>query len=72
MITIVMRIWVRGCSMKSFGWDDWAMASLLIFFSFQQALLYFFLEFGAGMHITEVMQDHPEWMTILLKVDTSL
>ncbi|KAL7782340.1 hypothetical protein V8C43DRAFT_296088 [Trichoderma afarasin] len=67
MITIAMRIWVRGYSMKSFGWDDWAMASLLIFFSFQQALLYFFLEFGAGMHITQVMQDHPEWMTILLK-----
>lgn len=30
MITIVMRIWVRGYSMKSFGWDDWAMASLLV------------------------------------------
>lgn len=89
MVTIVMRIWVRGFSMKSFGWDDWAMSSLLvrvnmilssedgnsttqiscifssdmkeletnseelafyqIFFSCQQALLYFFLKFGAGM-----------------------
>lgn len=29
-ITIPMRIWVRGVSMKSFGWDDWVMTSMLV------------------------------------------
>lgn len=30
MITILMRIWVRGFTMRCFGWDDWAMASQLV------------------------------------------
>lgn len=124
MITIVMRIWVRGYSMKSFGWDDWAMASLLVStnlhsylrltdairsnnfrssFLSNKAFCIFFWNLVPGCkwhrrisrlcfeisswsneiygetlrilihrHITQVMQDHPEWMTILLKVDTSL
>lgn len=28
-ITISMRIYIRGFTMKAFGWDDWAMASML-------------------------------------------
>lgn len=28
-VTIVMRIYVRGFGMRAFGWDDWAMASVL-------------------------------------------
>ncbi|TFB01316.1 hypothetical protein CCMA1212_007083 [Trichoderma ghanense] len=67
MATIGMRIWVRGFSMNSFGWDDWAMSSLLVFFTGQQAILYFFLQYGAGMHITQFMTEHPEWMALLLK-----
>lgn len=30
LITIPMRIWVRAVSMKSFGWDDWTMASMIV------------------------------------------
>ena len=32
MITIVMRIWVRGFCLQSFGLDDWAMSSQLVRF----------------------------------------
>lgn len=49
LITIPMRIWVRGFTMRSFGWDDWMMTSMLVFFPTQQGLLYFFLAHGAGM-----------------------
>lgn len=30
LVTIPMRIWVRGIAMKSFGWDDWMMASMIV------------------------------------------
>jgi hypothetical protein len=30
LVTIPMRIWVRGFAMKSFGWDDWMMASMIV------------------------------------------
>lgn len=30
LITIPMRIWVRGFAMKTFGWDDWLMASMIV------------------------------------------
>lgn len=29
-ITIMMRIYVRGFTMRAFGYDDWAMASMLV------------------------------------------
>ncbi|RSL60766.1 hypothetical protein CEP54_006575 [Fusarium duplospermum] len=53
--------------MRSFYWDDWAMTAMLVFNGIQQGLLYFFLEFGAGLHIEEVMKTHPEWIPMLLK-----
>ena len=29
-ITIILRIYSRGFIVKSFGWDDWCMASILV------------------------------------------
>ncbi|KAM0293681.1 hypothetical protein ACHAPM_011565 [Fusarium culmorum] len=67
MVTIPMRIWVRKIALQAFGWDDWMMTSMVIFFPIQQALLYFFLDKGAGEHIEVVMATRPEVMTDLLK-----
>ncbi|KAI0136484.1 hypothetical protein BJ170DRAFT_677357 [Xylariales sp. AK1849] len=53
--------------MDVFGWDDLAMSTMLIFNTCQQAILYYFLYFGAGLHLTEVMLCHPEWLPLLLK-----
>ncbi|CAG1974452.1 unnamed protein product [Fusarium graminearum] len=50
MVTIPMRIWVRKIALQAFSWDDWMMTSMVIFFPIQQALLYFFLDKGAGEH----------------------
>ncbi|RFU23570.1 hypothetical protein B7463_g12768, partial [Scytalidium lignicola] len=66
-VTIAMRIYVRGFTMRAFGLDDWAMTAMLVFNSCQQALLYYFLQFGGGLHITQVMTEHPEWLPLLLK-----
>ncbi|CAG9957042.1 unnamed protein product [Clonostachys rosea f. rosea IK726] len=66
-ITIPMRIWVRGVSMKSFGWDDWVMTSMLILFPGQEALLTFFLMKGAGLHLDQVVAEDPGNVTHLLK-----
>ena len=30
MITIPIRIWVRGVTLQAFSWDDWMMASMLV------------------------------------------
>jgi hypothetical protein len=30
IVTIVMRIYVRGYTMMAFNWDDWAMSSMLV------------------------------------------
>ncbi|KAG9254481.1 uncharacterized protein F5Z01DRAFT_107874 [Emericellopsis atlantica] len=70
MITIPMRIWVRGVALQALSWDDWMMASMLIFFPTQQAILYFFLDKGAGEHLEVVLATRPEVMTDLLKVGT--
>ncbi|KAL3584537.1 hypothetical protein FPOAC2_13999 [Fusarium poae] len=67
MVTILMRIWVRKIALQAFSWDDWMMASMVIFFPMQQALLYFFLDKGAGEHIEVVMATRPKVMTDLLK-----
>ncbi|GKU12708.1 unnamed protein product [Fusarium langsethiae] len=67
MVTIPMRIWVRKIALQAFSWDDWMMTSMVIFFPMQQALLYFFLDKGAGEHIEVVMATRPEVMTDLLK-----
>lgn len=29
-ITILMRIYVRGFTMRSFWWDDWLMTAMLV------------------------------------------
>ncbi|KAF4949865.1 hypothetical protein FSARC_13367 [Fusarium sarcochroum] len=66
-LTILMRCYVRAFTMRAFHWDDWAMAAMLFFNCVQQGILYFFLEFGAGLHIQKIMETHPEWIPILLK-----
>ncbi|PCD20118.1 hypothetical protein FGRA07_11786 [Fusarium graminearum] len=66
MVTIPMRIWVRKIALQAFSWDDWMMTSMVIFFPIQQALLYFFLDKGAGEHMEVVMTTRPEVMTDLL------
>jgi hypothetical protein len=30
MVTMPMRIWVRGIALPAFGWDDWMMASMVV------------------------------------------
>ncbi|KAF5021006.1 hypothetical protein F66182_6937 [Fusarium sp. NRRL 66182] len=65
--SILMRVYVRGVAMRAFYWDDWAMTAMLFFNCIQQGILYFFLQFGGGLHITELMATHPEWISILIK-----
>lgn len=65
-ITILLRIYSRGFVVKSFGWDDWCMTSILFFNCGQQVLLYYFIYYGGGLHIEEVMTTHPEWLPKLI------
>ncbi|KAI0480039.1 hypothetical protein GGR56DRAFT_248853 [Xylariaceae sp. FL0804] len=66
-ITCFMRIYVRKVTMRAFGWDDTALAAVMVFNCCQQAILYFFLHYGAGQHIGAIMATHPEWLTIITK-----
>ncbi|KAH6663542.1 hypothetical protein B0J14DRAFT_258505 [Halenospora varia] len=61
-ISILLRIYSRGLVLKSFGWDDWCMFTILFFNCGQQAILYYFLSNGAGLHFAKVISEHPEWM----------
>ncbi|KAL1962759.1 hypothetical protein VTN77DRAFT_9213 [Rasamsonia byssochlamydoides] len=63
-ITILLRIYSRGFIIKSFGWDDRCMTAILFFNTAQQALLYIFLHYGGGLHITLVS---PKDLMILIK-----
>ncbi|KAE8444094.1 hypothetical protein EG329_000876 [Mollisiaceae sp. DMI_Dod_QoI] len=63
--TIILRIYSRGFVVKSFGWDDWCMSSILLFNCGQQVILYYFLHYGGGLHVEDVLTTHPEWVTKL-------
>lgn len=67
LVTIPMRIWVRAIAMKSFGYDDWLMSSMIIFFPCQQAMLYFFIANGGGQRFMEFIVEKPTGMMTLLK-----
>jgi hypothetical protein len=49
MTTILLRTYTRGFIVKSFGWDDWCMATILLFNGGQLAILYYFLLNGGGL-----------------------
>ncbi|KAL2059803.1 hypothetical protein VTL71DRAFT_10187 [Oculimacula yallundae] len=65
-LSIVLRIYSRGFVVKSFGWDDWCMTAILFFNCGQQFILYYFIRYGGGLHIAEVMTTHPEWLPKLI------
>ncbi|KAG6365789.1 hypothetical protein INS49_007400 [Diaporthe citri] len=65
--TILMRIYVRGLTMRSFWWDDWVMTAMLFFNTAQQVISYYLFRHGAGLHMAEVTESHPEWLPVLLK-----
>ncbi|PMD65643.1 uncharacterized protein K444DRAFT_608218 [Hyaloscypha bicolor E] len=64
-ITTLLRIYARGYLVRSFGLDDWCMFFILFFNAGQQIILYYFLHYGAGLHLTTVFTTHPEWLTNL-------
>ncbi|OJD30039.1 uncharacterized protein BKCO1_6700011 [Diplodia corticola] len=66
VVTTVIRIYIRSY-IKSFGLDDWAAATLLPLNAGLQAILYIFLQLGAGLHITQVQTESPESLPKLLK-----
>ncbi|PVH67799.1 hypothetical protein DL98DRAFT_637048 [Cadophora sp. DSE1049] len=64
-ITILLRIYSRAWVVKSFGWDDWCMVSILFFNAGHQAILHYFIQNGGGLHVMKV-REHPEWMQNLV------
>ncbi|KAJ0106886.1 hypothetical protein J7T55_014962 [Diaporthe amygdali] len=65
--TILMRIYVRGLTIRSLWWDDWVMAAMLFFNTAQQVISYVLFSHGAGLNMAEVMTSHPEWLPVILK-----
>ncbi|RDW71711.1 hypothetical protein BP5796_07745 [Coleophoma crateriformis] len=65
-ISICLRLYSRGFVLKSLGWDDWCMFTIFFFNCGQQAILYYFLHFGGGLHTEAVLTAHPEWMEKLV------
>lgn len=86
--SILLRIYSRGVVLKSFGWDDWCMTSILVRFHLylelripitdgislqffnagHQAILYFFIHNGAGLHLTRVVTETPQHLQNLVFV----
>ncbi|CZR51053.1 uncharacterized protein PAC_00928 [Phialocephala subalpina] len=64
-ITILLRLYSRSFLVKSFGWDDWCMFAILFFNCGQQAILYYFIYNGAGLHIDVVLETVPNWLVNL-------
>ncbi|KAH6714279.1 hypothetical protein DL95DRAFT_341111 [Leptodontidium sp. 2 PMI_412] len=64
--SILLRIYSRAFVVKNFGWDDWCMTAILFFNCGQQVLLYYFIHYGGGLQIEEVMATHPEWLPKLI------
>ncbi|KAL1986814.1 hypothetical protein VTN96DRAFT_5467 [Rasamsonia emersonii] len=56
--SIFLRIYSRWFIVRSFKWDDWFMTSILFFSAGQQAILYIFLRYGAGLSITAISTEN--------------
>ncbi|OCL06105.1 hypothetical protein AOQ84DRAFT_366094 [Glonium stellatum] len=51
-VSIFLRLYCRSVILKTFGWDDVMAVFLLLVNTTQQAILYIFLHYGCGIHIT--------------------
>ncbi|OCL09637.1 hypothetical protein AOQ84DRAFT_353935 [Glonium stellatum] len=66
--SIFLRLYCRGFVLNKFGWDDVMAVFLLVVNTLQQAILYSFLHYGCGKHITLLsayqVQKIIEWLFV--------